>query len=232
MWQMSSLSCLDGGKSSVVSPAFKSHADDFLKQKFQWKAFFSLHTLTVLLIWINSKWFTELSMEWALLCYRCSPDNHRSSLRFHTFSKVPRVQTITQCHHRIANRYVRSQFIDERILHMGSMWATDVLAFERVFFFHLQDGSGSTNTNSRSDLGNKTSWLGFGNDPGQCLLVGSHWTKKSIIQMKHLFMKLQVTRHSIWRRTEGASQRQTWISTNPELRTTYIYIRILLNIWT
>lgn len=41
MWQMSSLSCLDGGKSSVVSPAFKSHADDFLKQKFQWKAFFS-----------------------------------------------------------------------------------------------------------------------------------------------------------------------------------------------
>lgn len=143
------------------------------------------------------------------------------------------VQTITQCHHRIANRYVRSQFmLEERILHMGSMWATDVLAFERVFFFHLQDGSGSTNTNSRSDLGNKTSWLGLGKDPGQCLLVGSHWTKKSIIQMKHLFMKLQVTRHSIWRRTEGASQRQTWISTNPELRTTYIYIRILLNIWT
>lgn len=79
---------------------------------------------------------------------------------------------------------------------------------------------------------NKTSWLGLGNDPGQCLLVGSHWTKKSIIQMKHLFMKLQVTRHSIWRRTEGASQRQTWISTNPELITTYIYIRKLLNIWT
>lgn len=120
MWQMSSLSCLDGGKSSVVSPAFKSHADVPLTQDFQWQTFFFSSYL---------EWATYLNKRQVI---------HRTLDGI----GVIVLQMFTRQSPFFFASPPNSQSLGKR---KGSctwvhMWATDVPSFERVFFFffHLQ----------------------------------------------------------------------------------------------